>query len=338
MVRVMRHKLKNTWRLLAVGVVAVLVLLAGAAVAGEGIFVNNGSPAGEIIQAEIDGARDEYQAAQRRQTVATLGADTPGDSSDATASTEAPTTAPSEDLSDLQAAVDEAFAVLQAAEAAMLEASAAGDEDRLPALVDAYNEALSAWEEAGCDLGETWEHWQWACAGGQPPPEYPTPTTPPSTTVPPTTTQAPTTTQPPSTTVPPPTTTQAPTTTTTTTQAPTTTQPPSTTVPPTTTLPPDCDCLPPTDPEYIAAKAAYEEARKASWAFNPIWIAARDKVLDALYAADDCDWCHAKKVAYEKADAEYQVVRAQGKILVDAYNKALEEWDRVRDVSKVNLP
>jgi len=54
----------------AVGVVAVLALLAGAAVVGEGIFVNNGSPAGEIIQAEIDGAREEYQAAQRGQTVA----------------------------------------------------------------------------------------------------------------------------------------------------------------------------------------------------------------------------------------------------------------------------
>jgi len=121
---------------------------------------------------------------------------------------------------------------------------------------------------------------------------------------------------------------------------PPTTQAPATTVPPTTTAT-DCDCLPQTHPEYVAAKAAWEAARDAANASWPAVQEAADEYLAAVRAARPYRDCGCRPDLYQIMDekeAAYKALRAAHQPLVEEWNRALEEYDRVRDVAQFNTP
>ena len=116
--------------------------------------------------------------------------------------------------------------------------------------------------------------------------------------------------------------------------------------------PEDCQCLPETDPEYVAAKAHFEATKAWTRPVIAEMQAAADASLEALYefgrvrkglrdVCGDC-WDHpdvvaAKRVMDERASA-YSALRGPAKAAANAYNAALERWDRARDLAKVNLP
>ena len=119
-------------------------------------------------------------------------------------------------------------------------------------------------------------------------------------------------------------------------------------------MPEDCNCLPTDHPEYIAAKAAFEAAKATAEAAWPPVERARDANLSAVYRATgswhtaslvvflgfdfECDCDAATLAAIDEARVAHEAMWAEWLPIAEAYNAALEEWDRVRDLSKVNLP
>ncbi len=76
--------------------------------------------------------------------------------------------------------------------------------------------------------------------------------------------------------------------------------------------------------------------------------AAADSYLEAVYEfgrqRKACGGCwdapavlEAQRIMNER-DAVYQSLREPARVAVEALNAALEEWDRVRDISLVNTP
>ncbi len=283
---------------LAVAVASALALSVGTAAAGSGLF-GYSSPAATIIQRSIDEALDEHRAEQR----ASQGQEAPD-----------------------PAEVDTAEA--DAGEADTAEADApepdAGEAD-VPEADTAESDAPET-DPGETDVGES-------APAPEPPiaPQPPAPTPEPPVTVPAPTPEPPATPEPPTAPEPPA---EEP--------APE----------PEAEEPADCQCLPPTDPEYLAAKAAFEAAKAAARPPIKAMEDAAASYLEAVYEfgrvrkglRDVCGgcWDHPDVVAAQRImnerDAVYQSLRGPAKAAANAYNAALERWDRARNLAKVNLP
>ncbi len=106
--------------------------------------------------------------------------------------------------------------------------------------------------------------------------------------------------------------------------------------------------MPPTHPEYIAAKAHFEATKAWTRPVIARATAAANSYLEAVYAWGDlkkrnraCGGClaEATEEARQLKNERYAIYKPLIKPARDAaaaFNAALERWDRARDVGAVN--